>query len=158
MTQLLYSDKQKAQIEKHLNNDMSIVKTWLDENKLTLNVKKTKNMLIGQKKLLNEADYIDVRLYMDSRVGEFKYLGIWLYSSPTFTSHIRKMSSKISSAIGVISRVSRYLHVVQRKMLYNAMVLPYYCSITWPTADSETSGCIRTITENGRKNGVMCPK
>ena len=138
---IIYSDKQKAQIEKHLNNDMEIVKTWLDENKLTLNVKKTKNMLIGNKKLLNEADYLDIRLDMDSieQVGEFKYLGVWLDSSLKFTSHISKMSSKISSAIGVISRVSRYLPVVQRKMLYNAMVLPYfnYCSITWSTADQK---------------------
>ena len=45
---------------------MEIVKTWLDENKLTLNVKKTKSMLIGNKKLLNEADYLDIRLDMDS--------------------------------------------------------------------------------------------
>ena len=50
----------------------------MDENKLTLNVKKTKSMLIGNKKLLNEADYLDVRLDMDSieQVGEFKYLGV----------------------------------------------------------------------------------
>ena len=59
------------------------------------------------------------------QVWEFKYLGVWLDSSLKFTSHISKMSSKISSAIGVISRVSRYLPVFQRKMLYNAMVLPF---------------------------------
>ena len=76
---------------------------------------------------------------MDSieQVGEFKYHGVWLDSSLKCTCHISKMSSKISSAIGVISRASRYFPVVQRKMLYNAMVLPYfnYCSITWATAD-----------------------
>ena len=104
---------------------MAIVKTWLDENKLALNVKKTKNMLIGNKKLPNEADYLDVRLCMDSieQVGEFEYLGVWLDSSLKCTSHVSKMSSKISSDIGVISRVSRYLPVVQRKMSYN-----FYCS------------------------------
>ena len=48
---------------------MTIVKTWLDENKLTLNVKKTKSMLIGNKKLLNEADNIDVRLDSIEQVG-----------------------------------------------------------------------------------------
>ena len=108
-TAIIYSDKQKEQIEKHLNDDMAIVKTWLDENKLTLNVKKTKSMLIGNKKLLNEAEHLDVRLDMDSieQVGAFKYLGVWLDSSLKFTYHISKMSSKISSAIGVISRVSR---------------------------------------------------
>ena len=56
-TAIIYSDKQKEQIEKHLNDDMAIVKTWLDENKLTLNVKKTKSILIGKKNLLNEAEH-----------------------------------------------------------------------------------------------------
>ena len=37
---------------------MAIVKTWLDENKLSLNVRITKSMLIGNKKLLNEADIL----------------------------------------------------------------------------------------------------
>ena len=74
-----------------------------------------------------------------AKVGAFKYLGVWLDSSPKCTSQISKMSSKISSAIGVISRVSRYLPVVQRNMLYNAMVLPYFndCSITWSRADQK---------------------
>ena len=35
-TAIIYSDKQKAQIEKHRNNDMAIVKTWLDENKFNI--------------------------------------------------------------------------------------------------------------------------
>ena len=66
---------------------MAIVKTWLEENKLTLNVKKTKSMLVGNKKLLNEAEHLDVRLDMDSieQVGEFKYLGVWLDRSLKFT-------------------------------------------------------------------------
>ena len=119
---------------------MAIVKTWLDENKLTLNVNKTKSMLIGNKMLLNEADYLDVRLDMDSvdQVGEFKYLGVWLDSSLKFTSHISKMSSKISSAIGVISRVSIYLLWFNVKKII-IMVLPHfnYCFIPWSTADQK---------------------
>ena len=59
---MIYSDKQKAHIEKHLNNGIAIIiKTWLEENKLTSNVKKTTVMLVGNKKLVNEADYLDVR-------------------------------------------------------------------------------------------------
>ena len=82
---------------------MAVVKTWLDQNKLKLNVNKTKSMLIGNKKLINKAECLHVRLYMDSieQVGECTYLGVWIDSSLKFTSHISKMSSKISSAIGV---------------------------------------------------------
>ena len=45
-------------------------------------------------------------------------LEVCIDSSFKFTSHISKMSSKIFSAIRVISRVSIYLHVVQRKMWF----------------------------------------
>ena len=53
-------------------------------------------MLIGNKKLLNEAEHLDVRLDMDriEQVGEFKYLGVWLDSLLKRTCHISKMSSK----------------------------------------------------------------
>ena len=72
---------------------------------------------------------------MDSieQVVELKDIGVWLEISLNITSHNSKMSSKISSAIGVMSMVHIYLPVVKRKMLYNAMVLPNfnYCSITW---------------------------
>ena len=96
---------------------------------------KTKSMLIGNKKLLNEADHI-VRLDMDSieHVVELKDIGEWLEISLNITSHNSRMtSSKISSAIGVMSMVNIYLPVFKQKILYNAMVLPYFncCFITW---------------------------
>ena len=66
------------------------------ENKLTLNVKNTKTMLIGNKKLLNETEHLDVKtiaIYSIEQVGEFKYLGVWLDSSLKLTCHISKMAS-----------------------------------------------------------------
>ena len=71
-------------------------------------------MLIGNKKLLNEAEHLDVRLDTDriEQVGEFKYLGVWLDSSLKFTCHISKMSSKISSAIGVWASASFFFALV----------------------------------------------
>ena len=47
-----------------------------------------------------------------------------------FTCHISKMSSKISSAIEVISRASRYLPVVQRNMLYRGLMLWFFPTLT----------------------------
>ena len=65
------------------------------------------------------------------------------------------MSSKIYSAIGVISRVSRYIPLVQREMLYNAMVLPYfnYCSITWATADQKHLDVLERLQ---KRTGKLC--
>ena len=94
MTQLLYIVTNK----KHKLKNTSTM-TWQllrYENKLTLNVKNTKTMLIGNKKLLNETDHLDVKtIGMDSieQVGEFKYVGVWLDSSLKCTCHISKMYS-----------------------------------------------------------------
>ena len=87
-TAIIYSDKQKEQIEKHLNDDMAIVKTWLDEN-----VKKTKSMLIGNKKLLNEAEHLDVRLDMDriEQVGELKSIKEYKYFKRETKEHFRNL-------------------------------------------------------------------
>ena len=72
------TNKKHTFFKKNLNNDMAIVKTWLDEKKIKLN--KTKSMLIGNKQLINKAECLNVRLYMDSieQVGECKYLGVWI--------------------------------------------------------------------------------
>ena len=49
---------------------------------ITKIITSSKSMLIGNKKLLNEAEHLDVRLDMDriEQVGEFKYIGVWLDS------------------------------------------------------------------------------
>ena len=73
---IVTNEKHKLKTPLYGLNYMAIAKTWLDENKLTLNVKKC----IGNNKPLNKAGYLDVKLYMDSieQVGEFKYFEVWL--------------------------------------------------------------------------------
>ena len=70
------------------------------------------------------------------------------------------MSSKISSAIGVIYRVSRYLPVVQRKMFYNYMVVPYsnYCSIRWSTADQKHLDVLERVQKRAGRMVLGVPR
>ena len=65
------------------------VALWLKENKLTLNLSKTKSMLIGSNRKLVNVSSLSVSIFdcdLDS-VNKFKYLGIMLASDFTWSDH-----------------------------------------------------------------------
>ena len=161
-TALIYSNKNKTIIEKTLNQDMANVKLWLDSNKLTLNVKKTKCMLIGNSQMLARTDSLDLKVDGDKieQVKEFKYLGVWIDQTMKFSTHINKIASKISSAIGIISKISHYLTEKHRKTLYNAMILPHfnYCSISWSTTDNKYLDILEKLQKRAGRMILMVPK
>ena len=66
------------------------VALWLKENKLTLNLSKTKSMLIGSNRKLVNVSSLSVSIFdcdLDS-VNKFKYLGIMLASDFTWSDHV----------------------------------------------------------------------
>ena len=48
-TSIYYSSKSISSINNAVNNDLQSLKSWLDENKLSLNVAKTQSILIGSR-------------------------------------------------------------------------------------------------------------
>ena len=63
-------------------------------------------------------------------VKEIKYLGVIIDDKLKFSSHINYVCKKIAKKIGVLKRVSWYLSIDSRKLVYNTIVLPHfnYCS------------------------------
>ncbi len=69
-----------------LRIDLATVSEWLRANKLTLNVSKTKYMIMGSKNLVNKVNdqLVTIAGEKIDRVSVFKYLGMWLDESLTF--------------------------------------------------------------------------
>ena len=63
---------------------------WLRANKLSLNVKKTKYMIIGNKNKLNGIQDVNINVNNEpiERVNKFKYLGLIIDQHLTWDSHI----------------------------------------------------------------------
>ena len=81
-----------------LNTELAHVSQWLQSNYLTLNVKKTKSMLIGTHQKLSRTQSklnISKRGEHLDNVDQFKYLGISLDPSLLWSFHIDKLISKI---------------------------------------------------------------
>ena len=89
-TVLYYFSKDPQLLEDKLNEDLLRVAHWLRENKLTLNLDKTKSMIIGSNRKLGNVSSLSLCIFDTdiNTVSSFKYLGVMLSTNFTWTDHI----------------------------------------------------------------------
>ena len=117
-----------------LNEDLLSVAKWLEENKLTLNLEKTKCMLIGSsRKFRNVSLSVSILNHNIESVSKFKYLGIFLATDFTWSDHVEYISSKINQRLSLLRRIKYLLPFKSRLLFYNTLVLPLfdYADIVW---------------------------
>ena len=125
-TALFYYDKSVNIVQSQLQSALNKVLTWINNNKLILNVKKTKSMLIGSSpKIKNKSLDFYVNKERVEQVTEFKYLGLLIDSSLRWNKHIDMICNKLSQRIGFIRRIKYFLQRHILILLYNTLVLPH---------------------------------
>ena len=123
-----------------LNEDLLMVAYWLRENKLTLNLDKTKSMIIGSNRKLGNISTLALSIFdTDINTGSsFKYLGVVLSTNFTWTDHIEYISIKINKNLGLLRRIKHLLPQQARLLFYNSLVLPMfdYADLVWGDKDN----------------------
>ena len=134
-TVLYYFSNTSQDLEEKLNADLRNVCVWLNENKLTLNTKKTKFMIIGSSRKLSNIDSVTVKVAGSNieRVEEFSYLGITFSTNMTWTEHVNQLCSKISKRLGLLKRIKHLLPRYARLLFYKSLILPLfdYGDLVW---------------------------
>lgn len=87
-----------------MNYDMNVIQSLLTANKLALNVKKTKHILIGSKFKLYYPKY-RITLQLKSITHHKKTLGLHV-DDLNWRAHINATAKKISAALAIVKRVS----------------------------------------------------
>ena len=94
-----------TQLNEAINSDLKQLTTWLQGNKLSLNVAKTHSMLISTKQkhsiLKGQNDVLDLHIHNNKLdvVQKTKYLGVQIDSSLDWKEQIKAVSTKVSMAV-----------------------------------------------------------
>lgn len=118
-----------------LNADLAKIASWMEENQLTLNTKKTKAMLFCSNHNLDKTDQLCLYLKNTQleNVTHCKYLGLTLDQTLKWDLHINNICLTVSKYIGLFYRIRRWLSVEHLNIVYKALVLPRlsYCDVVW---------------------------
>ena len=95
--------------EQVLNNELQLVHLWLNANKLSLNVRKTKYMIFRKYKN-NDIGELNLRISNDTieHVNEFNFLCHHLNSKLNWDTHVNIIEKRISRAVGIKKKIATY--------------------------------------------------
>ncbi len=125
------------ELERKLNNDLTKIDTWCDENQMAINVDKTKAMLVTthQKAWRLPKQELDIKLKGKTleNVACEKLLGVHLDNRLNWATHIHQVAVKISRNLALLRRIKGFLPIHARKLFYFTHIQPYfdYCSTIW---------------------------
>ena len=118
-----------------MTTELEKIASWLTENKLTLNISKTKAMIICPRQKLYDKKSVNIKLLGEkiNLVSSLKFLGVIIDEHLTWNLHIQNLCGKISRSVGMMRRLQRFLNLSSLKTLYHSFVLPYlnYANTVW---------------------------
>ena len=154
-TSLCHQSRDLTQLNEAINSDLSKLETWLQGNKLSLNVAKTHSMLISTKqkhkslKSRNEALDLKIRDNELEVVQKTKYLGVQIDCCLNWKEQIKAVSTKVSRAIGFLRHAKSFLPQASLKIrtLYTGIVEPHfrYCCSVWGCAGSTDTNQLQKL-------------
>lgn len=125
-TILVYDNSNLKDLQNEVNSDLQKYMSWLQQNKLKINSKKTTYMLFKQK----NSRVIPVEIKMNNevlqRVSYTNYLGLNIDDKLNWQEHYQKIVKKMLPMIGAIYRSRDYLNVTSKYKIYNGFFLSVF--------------------------------
>ena len=140
-TNLLYSSKNLKTIQNKINQDSKSLCTWLRANKISLNASKTELIVFRdpRKKLT-----MDMKIKIDGKklipCSSVKYLGVYLDCHLNWHIHRTELSTKLSRATGMLSKIRYYVNKATLNMVHYGIFssLLIYGSQIWGQKNAVT--------------------
>ena len=125
-TVLVQSDSNLGKLQNSVNHEMTKFfldfLDWLTAKKLSLNISKTKYMLVTNKHVSTESFVIYVNINRIERTLTYKYLGVIVDEKLTWKEHSKQLCSTLSKCVGVMHKVKHYVNNQALRMLYHSLI------------------------------------
>lgn len=122
-TLLVYSGENMTILQDTINEDLKRYNAWLSTNKLKINIKKTKYLMLKQK---NKPD-VQINIVLGdkpiSKVECATYLGLQIDNKLNWYNHYESLYKKIIPLIGQLFRCRSFLDESSKYKIYNSFFL-----------------------------------
>ena len=110
--------------------------SWLNANKLSLNVSKTHYMVFHCARRKNDHEDIILSNNILQQAHYTKNFGIIIDDKLKWDNHISYIKNKIAKGMGILLKARKVLKIQVLLQLYHSFIFPYliYCSEVWGTA------------------------
>ena len=125
-TAICCSSKSASALQKLLNEDLHRLVHWLANHKLTLNISKSKFMLIRRTKKLKSFNQVTLNINNEEvvKVEFFKYMGVVIHETFSWTDHVDYLCSRVNKRIVILRRIKHLLPMATRELCVKTMILP----------------------------------
>jgi len=123
-TAILISDCSIQELNNKVNKELQSITTWVEANKLSLNLQKTQYLVISNSKSNIQLN-VKVRDVVINRVPSAKLLGIILDDKLSFKNHINSIVSKLSSISYALLKIKHFVPKSILKKIYHGLVYPH---------------------------------
>ena len=140
-----------------INAELSKVANWLSENRLSLNVKKTKCMILHNVNKTFTTPSLSINGVQLQFVTCFKFLGFYIDSTLSWKSHVDHIHKKCLSAVGVLNRLKNFIPYSVKMKIYMSLVHSYLTSgiILWGHTCTNNKSKLQVI-QNKAIRAIMC--
>ena len=141
-TLLYLSNKNSQELEYKITVELKKVQKWLDANKLTINVSKTKYIIISPKGKGNHIYKIKYKESLLCRTESHKYLGITIDEKLSWKPHLTVIASKLAKLCGLLYKLRPFLTKQLLMRVYYTLIYPnlLYGITCW-------GGCSKTVLQ-----------
>ena len=116
-----------------INLELKKVISWVNLNKLSINVPKSKYMIFHVPQQKINFPSLEIEDIAITYVEQFSFRGITLDKHVNWNAHTNNISNKISSVIGIMNRIKKIVPPAILKTIYNSLILPHlhYGILLW---------------------------
>ena len=134
-------------LEREVNLELKKVYQWLVSNRLTLNISKSKYMLVSKRKNALGEFTIKINNTALEKCETYKYLGVHFDKNLNWKSHIEYISEKISKSCGALAKLRHCVEIDTLREVYYALVHSYlrYGIIAWGNASKTVLNKLQVI-------------
>ena len=159
-TTMYASSESIKHVNEVLQQELNLVSEWITENKLKLNVKKTKCMVVGSSYALRTDKTLSLSLQgsIIEQVKEMKLLGVTIDDKLSWSTQIRNIVVRMSNGIYAIRRSAHLLNYTTRKLVIQSLVLSNldYCPVIWSSASKQEISKLQLVQNRAARLALRC--